>query len=65
MTGRRPEWWEPGISDRDIEIWEASERNVAAAPDLKRGDDAYMELRQLMGGCLAQSAPAREERGAA
>ena len=63
MSGQRPEWWEPGMSEAEIQIWESAEREAARAPALTPADDVYLRMRQLMGGCLA--APAREERGAA
>ena len=56
------EWWEPGMSEREIQLWVGAEQQAAQAPALKPSDDVYLEMRQLMGGCLA---PAREERGAA
>lgn len=58
----RPAWWKPGMSEAEIQIWEAAQRTADAAPELRPGDDVHMQIRQLLGGCLA---PAREERGAA
>lgn len=58
----RPVWWTPGMSDADARIWAAAQRAADSAPDLTPGDDVYLRLRQLMGGCLA---PARDEREAA
>ena len=63
MSAPRPEWHEPGMSARDIAIWEAAQRAANAAPELTPADDVYLELRPLIGGALTQ--PAREERGAA
>jgi hypothetical protein len=62
MTGR-PEWWKPGMSEAETAIWEAAQRTADAAPELAPGDDVHMQIRQLLGGCLAT--PAHEERGAA
>lgn len=63
-SDQRPEWWEPGMSARDIAIWESAERCAASAPELRPGDEAYERVRQILGGCLAPSVR-REDRDAA
>ena len=61
--GDRPAWWRPGMDDAKVRVWEAAERAVAAAPEIGRGDDVYLELRPLLAGRL--TTPPQETRDAA
>lgn len=63
MNGQCPEWWTPGMTDADAQVWEAAQRSADSAPTLRPGDDVYEAARPVLGGWLTK--PAREERGAA
>lgn len=54
----RPAWWRPGLSQRDIDIWEAAERAEEQAEreaPLQAGDDVVIRLKALFGEALRQT----------
>jgi hypothetical protein len=55
-SGERPTWRRDGMTDAEIAAWEAAERAVADAPPIRPGDDVYLRLRTLLGGCLNRPA---------
>lgn len=48
----KPAWWRPGMTAAEARIWEAAERAAESAPEIRRGDDVYLQLRPLLAGWL-------------
>lgn len=59
--GEKPDWWRPGMTDREIADWEAAARCATNAPRIERGDAVWMALLPLVGGWLK---PAARDRAA-
>lgn len=42
-----PPWYQPGMSEAEIRVWEAAERAADAAPEIQRGDDIALQIQAL------------------
>jgi hypothetical protein len=55
-NGEKPDWSRDGMTPAEAAVWEAAQRAADSAPEIRRGDEVWMDLRPLVAGWLKPAA---------